>query len=74
MSTSHEPPTRAEGLRERHGLSDVKEVSSSTAAGDAAVVEDVEKEKKTFGRTPDGTSTFLSCAPEFSASRTAVAK
>lgn len=64
MSTSHEPPTRAEGLRERHGLSDVKNAPNVTDAGDAAAVEDAEKEKKTFGRTPDGTSKFMSRAPE----------
>lgn len=59
MSTSHEPPTRAEGLRERHGLSDEKNTPNVTDAGDAAAVEELEKEKKTFGRTPDGTSKFL---------------
>lgn len=74
MSTSHEPPTRAEGLRERHGLSDVKDAPNVTDAGDAAAVEELEKEKKTFGRTPDGTSKFLAYAPEPSASRAAVAK
>lgn len=74
MSTSHEPPTRAEGLRERHGLSDVKNAPNVTDAGDAAVVEDSEKEKKTFGRTPDGTSKFLLCASDSSASRAAAIK
>ncbi|KFY37456.1 hypothetical protein V494_04744 [Pseudogymnoascus sp. VKM F-4513 (FW-928)] len=55
MSTSHEPPTRAEGLRERHGVSDSKDAPNVIDAGDAAAVEDPEKEKKTFGRTPEGT-------------------
>lgn len=74
MSTSHEPPTRAEGLRERHGLSDEKNTPNVINAGDAADVEELEKEKKTFGRTPDGTSKFLSRAAELSASGAAVGK
>lgn len=54
MSTSHEPPAKADGLRERHVAPDVK-VEGATEGSQE--LDDVDKPQKTFGRTPDGTST-----------------
>lgn len=58
MSTSHEP-AMADGLRERNA---VPLTDNTTYATKQHVKAEVEKEKsqKTFGRTPDGTST---CCP-----------
>ncbi len=58
MSASPEEPSRAEGLRERHIVRD-KSSQSQGANGAEAVLDDsshATKGKKTFGRTPDGTS------------------
>jgi hypothetical protein len=48
-----QPDAKAEGLRERNVGKDVN-VGAQQAAGTEAE-EEVEKGKKTFGRTPDGT-------------------
>lgn len=58
MSASPEEPSTAEGLRERH-IVQAKSSQVQAANGAEPVVEDgsshTGKEKKTFGRTPDGT-------------------
>ena len=54
MSTSHKP-AEADGLRERNAGSALKNETVATKANEKKEVE-AEKEKKTFGRTPDGTS------------------
>jgi hypothetical protein len=62
MSTSITPDSRTEGLRERHVVPTISEESSSglSSGQDTPQNEqDEEKEKKTFGRTPDGTSEYL---------------
>jgi hypothetical protein len=62
MSTSITPDSRTEGLRERHAVSAIIDRSSSgvSSGQDTPQNEDeAEKEMKTFGRTPDGTSTFF---------------
>jgi len=59
MSASISPALPAEGLRERHLVPAVVETSSSTVSSGQNTPQnedDVTKEKKTFGRTPDGTS------------------
>lgn len=45
----------ADGLRERHAVPEVKSSLDATKQNGNAEVE-VEKETKTYGRTPDGTS------------------
>jgi hypothetical protein len=57
MSTSHEPPAQADGLRERHVGADSKGAGGAEGPTGLEKVEEVDKEQKTFGRTPDGTST-----------------
>lgn len=62
MSTSITPDSRPEGLRERHVVPTINEESSSglSSGQDTPQNEGAEeREKKTFGRTPDGTSTSL---------------
>jgi len=58
MSISLEEHYMAEGLRERHGAQ-AKSSQTNEANSTEVVGEDgsghVAKEKKTFGRTPDGT-------------------
>ncbi|KAG9237768.1 phospholipid methyltransferase-domain-containing protein [Amylocarpus encephaloides] len=57
MSTSTEKSPLREGLRERNhtnGLEDAESVSSNEHTATPAEI-DEQKEKKTFGRTPDGT-------------------
>jgi len=54
MSTSHEPPAKGDGLRERHVAPDAK---SAGGVDGVDGLQEVDKEQKTFGRTPDGTST-----------------
>jgi hypothetical protein len=59
MSTSITPNTRPEGLRERHTLPTPSEESISglsTRQDTPQNERDEDKEKKTIGRTPDGTS------------------
>jgi hypothetical protein len=59
MSASPEEPSTVEGLRERH-ITQAKSTDFNEANGTEPAVEDdsghAKKEKKTFGRTPDGTS------------------
>ena len=57
MSTSHEPPAKGDGLRERHVAPDAKSAGGVDGADGLQEVDEVDKEQKTFGRTPDGTST-----------------
>lgn len=62
MSTAITPDSRTEGLRERNVVPTTNEESSSglSSGQDTPQNEgDDEKGKKTFGRTPDGTSTSL---------------
>jgi hypothetical protein len=58
MSTSPEEPSTAGGLRERHVIQ-AKNSQVQVASGTDPVIKDgschAGKEKKTFGRTPDGT-------------------
>jgi hypothetical protein len=49
-------PAFQEGLRERHVPKDEEKSNSSSALDTPESEQDGEKEKKTFGRTPDGTS------------------
>jgi hypothetical protein len=61
MNPSIDTNPQNEGLRERNIAHHVNEsISSSATSGQVTPKpeEDVEKEKKTFGRTPDGTSQF----------------
>lgn len=44
----------ADGLRERHVMPGTNGVNATKQNGDAEV--EVDKETKTYGRTPDGTS------------------
>jgi hypothetical protein len=64
MSTSHEPPAATEGLRERHAApvsNDASSLEGTKGTEGHSNEDDVpEKEKKTFGRTPDGTGE-ISC-------------
>lgn len=53
MSTSHEPPAKADGLRERHVAPDAMVEGAPEGSQE---LDDVDKAQKTFGRTPDGTS------------------
>ncbi|KAH8678874.1 phospholipid methyltransferase-domain-containing protein [Tricladium varicosporioides] len=58
MSAPGQVATKASGLRERHAQTAEVEDGSSTSSGQSTpeVEEDeLEKDKKTFGRTPDGT-------------------
>ena len=65
MSTSITPDSRPDGLRERHVPTFNEETVSGLSSGqDTPQTEDEEeKGKKTFGRTPDGTSEFF--APQY---------
>jgi hypothetical protein len=58
MSASLEEPPTVEGLRERH-IAQAKINQIKAANGTEPVIEDgsshAGREKKTFGRTPDGT-------------------
>lgn len=63
MSTSHEKPVGGEGLRERHGQVNAKDAANIADVDDFGA-EELEKEKKTFGRTPDGTSKYPRLVPK----------
>lgn len=61
MSAQSGPAGPSEGLRERKVAQDIREEDASTANSDLDTPQesdDVEKEQKTFGRTPSGTSMF----------------
>jgi hypothetical protein len=63
MAEPARPALQSEGLRERHVTQAISEEASSSVSSEPATPQnesEVEKEKKTFGRTPDGTSTLLS--------------
>ena len=52
--------SQAEGLRERHTVQTKgDDASNSSGQNTPPSEQDGEKEKKTFGRTPNGTSTSL---------------
>ncbi|KAF4635945.1 hypothetical protein G7Y89_g2152 [Cudoniella acicularis] len=57
MSLPNQHAVAAEGLRERRFQTTAEETGSSTNSGRSTpeVEHDVDKDKKTFGRTPDGT-------------------
>jgi hypothetical protein len=62
MSASMSPKLQTEGLRERNVPHGNESLSSGATSGQDTPVdkEDEEKDKKTFGRTTDGTSTLSS--------------
>jgi len=60
MSTGTTAMSQAEGLRERHTVQTKgDDASNSSGQNTPPSEQDGEKEKKTFGRTPNGTSTSL---------------
>jgi hypothetical protein len=63
MAEPASPALQSEGLRERHVAQAISEEASPSVSSELGTPQnesEVEKEKKTFGRTPDGTSTLLS--------------
>lgn len=58
MSAPTGSPQNSEGLRERNAAPSTKDdtyASASSSEDEAEDVKAADKEKKTFGRTPDGT-------------------
>jgi hypothetical protein len=59
MSASTSSALQNDGLRERTVVTAIKEeIYCSTPSSEEEAEDDVDKEKKTFGRTPDGTGVF----------------
>lgn len=61
MSKPATSPLKSEGLRERNVVQQSKDdgyISSSSSDDEVEAERGIDKEKKTFGRTPDGTSKF----------------
>jgi hypothetical protein len=59
MSAATSSALQSDGLRVRTFVTGIKEeVYSSTPSSEEEAEDDVDKEQKTFGRTPDGTGAF----------------